>query len=36
MAYSKTIKDSVGREYPRKNQYIIYLINSSTSDIKKI
>lgn len=36
MAYSKTIKDSVGREYPRKNQYIIDLINASPSDRKKL
>ena len=36
MGYSKEIFDSVGRSYPRKNQYIIDLINASPSDKKNI
>lgn len=36
MGYSKDIQDSVGRSYPRKNQYILDLINASPSDKKSI
>lgn len=36
MGYSKEIVDSIGKSYPRKNQYIIDLVNASPSDKKKI
>lgn len=36
MAYSKEVIDSIGKSYPRKNQYIIDLINASPADKKKI
>lgn len=36
MGYSKDIQDSVGRSYPRKNQYILDLINASPSEQKNI
>lgn len=36
MQYSKTILDSVGRSYLRKNEYILDLINASPSDQKEI
>lgn len=36
MGYSKEIVDSIGRSYPRKNQYIIDLVNASPSDKKNI
>lgn len=36
MGYSKEIIDSIGRSYPRKNQYIIDLVNASPSNKKNI
>ncbi|MDO4604679.1 MAG: ABC transporter permease subunit [Helcococcus sp.] len=36
MGYSKEIIDSIGRSYPRKNQYINDLVNASPSDKKNI
>lgn len=35
MGYSKDIQDNVGRSYPRKNQYILDLINASSPSDKK-
>ena len=36
MGYSKLVYDSVGRSYPRKNQYIVDLLKASPSDKKNI
>ncbi|WP_282926251.1 ABC transporter permease subunit [Helcococcus kunzii] len=36
MDYSKDIMDSVGRSYPRKNEYILDLLNASPSEQKNL
>ena len=36
MEYSKTVIDSVGRSYPRKNQYILDIINATASERKSL
>ena len=36
MGYSKLVYDSVGRSYPRKNQYIVDLLKASPSEKKSI
>lgn len=36
MKYSREVYDSIGRSYPRKNQYIIDLINASPNERKNI
>lgn len=36
MDYSKQLQDSVGRLYPRKNQYILDLISASPSEQKEL
>lgn len=36
MAYSKTLVDSIGRTHPRKNRYIIDLINASDEQRKSL
>lgn len=36
MAYTTTIKDSIGREHPRKNQYLIDLANAAPEERKSL
>lgn len=36
MAYSKYLVDSIGNEHPRKNQYILDLVNASPEERKKL
>lgn len=36
MEYSKTIQDTIGRNYPRKNKYILDLVNANSSDKKAL